>query len=188
MKYYKLSMDTERDNDIICHCQNDCGIQQNELIVGKVYKKWSDKFEFFYVKEEGDIWTDYLANDKGWFLVSNKLKTILDTVETDIQFLQVNIKEKNSEKKKKKYYIANVIKTVDALCLKKSKYFKTEIEDIGTIYTVSKYGIYADRTEHADVFKLSNGQEIPIFVSEKFKKLIEQEKITGISLTEICAI
>ena len=94
----------------------------------------------FYIKEEGDVWTDYLAN---------------------------------------------VIKIVDALCLDKSKYFET---GIGTIYTVSKYGIYADKTDGADVFKVLNRQEIPIFVSEKFKDLIEKVNITGISLTEISVV
>lgn len=98
MKYYKLSMDMERENDIICHYQNDYGIQQNALNTGKV------------------------------------------------------------------------------------------IEGIGTIYTVSKYCIYAEKTDGADVFKLSNRQEIPIFVSEKFKDLIEKENITGISLTEISVV
>lgn len=71
------------------------------------------------------------------------------------------------------------------ICLEKSRYFETEIEGMGTIYTVSGYGIYADKTDGADVFKLSNRQQIPIFVSEKFKDLIERENITGISLAEI---
>jgi len=88
----------------------------------------------------------------------------------------------------KQYYIANIIKVVDALCLDKSEYFETEIEGIGTIYTVSKYGIYSDKTDSADVFKLSNRQEIPIFVSEKFKDLIQKVNITGISLTEISVV
>ena len=74
---------------------------------------------------------------------------------------------------------------MDALCLDKSQYFETEIEGIGIIYTVSKYGIYAEKTEGADVFKLANRQQIPIFVSERFKSLIEEENITGISLIEI---
>ena len=145
MKYYKLSMDMERENDIICHFQNDYGIQQNALNTGKVFENWDDRFEFFYTKEEGDVWTDYLANDKGWFLVSNRLKTLLESVNTDIQFLKVGIKEINNGEDFKQYYIANIIKVVDALCLDKSEYFETEIEGIGTIYTVSKYGIYADR-------------------------------------------
>lgn len=188
MKYYKLSMDMERENDIICHYQNDYGIQQNALNTGKIFENWNDRFEFFYTKEEGDVWTDYLANDKGWFLVSNRLKTLLESVNTDIQFLKVGIKEINNGVDFKQYYIANIIKVVDALCLEKSKYFETEIEGIGTIYTVSKYGIYADKTDGADVFKLSNRQEIPIFVSEKFKDLIEKENIMGISLTEISVV
>lgn len=185
MKYYKLSMDMERENDIVCHYQNDYGIQQNALNVGKFFEGWDDKFEFFYTKDEGDVWTDYLANDKGWFLVSKRLKQLLDSVNTDIQFLEVKIKERNNEKVFNEYYIANIIKVVDALCLDKSQYFATEIEGIGTIYTVSKYGIYADKTDGADVFKLLNKQQIPIFVSETFKDLIERENITGISLVEI---
>ena len=48
MKYYKLSMDMERENDIICHYQNDYGIQQNALNTGKVFENWDDRFEFFY--------------------------------------------------------------------------------------------------------------------------------------------
>lgn len=185
MKYYKLSMNMERENDIVCHYKNDYGIRQNALNTGRFFEDWDDRFEFFYVKEEGDVWTDYLANDKGWFLVSDRLKILLEAVNTDIQFLKVRIKEKNNEEAFDQYYIANIIKVVNALCLDKSQYFVTEIEGIGTIYTVSKYGIYADKTDGADVFKLSDRQQIPIFVSEKFKNLIERENITGISLTEI---
>lgn len=185
MKYYKLSMDMNRENDIICHYENDYGIQQNVLNSGKYFEEWDNKFEFFYRSEEGDVWTDYLANDKGWFLVSDKLKKILEKLNTSIQFLSTNVKESGNEKINRKYYIANIVKVVDALCLDKSQYFETEIEGLGTIYTVSKYGIYAKKTEEADVFKLANRQQIPIFVSEKFKKIIEEENITGISFKEI---
>ena len=185
MKYYKLSMDMERENDIVCHYENYYGIQQNALNIGEKFDKWDDRFAFFYTKEEGDVWTDYLANDKGWFLISSKLKELLELINTDIQFFATKIKEKNSGDVVTGYYVANVIKVVDALCLDKSQYFETEIEGLGILYTVSKYGIYAEKTEGADVFKLANRQQIPIFVSERFKSLIEEENITGISLIEI---
>lgn len=185
MRYYKLSMDMEREHDIVCHYENDFGIKQNELNIGKIYNGWDNRFEFYYDTKEGDIWTDYLANDKGWFVVSDKLKELLESINTDIQFLSVKIKEKNNDNGINQYYIANIIKVVDALCLEKSQYFTTEIEGMGTIYTVSKYGIYAEKTDGADVFKLSNRQQIPIFVSEKFKDLIKENNITGISLVEI---
>lgn len=184
MKYYKLSMDMEREYDIVCHYEKDYDIQQNTLNVGKIYDGWDGKFEFYYLKEEGYVWTDFLANDKGWFVVSDRLKDLLESVNTDIQFLAVKIREKNN-KDMREYYIANIVKVVDALCLNKSQYFETDIQGIGKIYTVSKYAVFSDKTENADVFKLANRQQIPIFVSERFKNLIEKENITGISLLEI---
>jgi len=184
MKYYKLSMDMNRENDIVCHFENVFGIQQNELTLGKAFQGWDGRFEFIYDSAEGDIATDYLANDKGWFVVSEKLKTILEELNTEIQFLPVKIIEKQS-RAKLNYYIANITKLVDALCLENSEYFTTEIPSIGTIYTVSKYAIFASKTQNADVFKLSNRQEMPVFVSEKFKEKIEERDISGICLNEI---
>ena len=185
MKYYKLAMNMERENDIVCHYQNDFGLQQNIFNVGKLYEGWKGNFEFYYDKTEGDILTDYVANDKGWFVVSNKLKNILNTMNTEIQFLPVRIVESNSKEVLKNYYIANIMRVVDALCLEKSDYFETKIPGKGTIYTVSKYGIYGKKTEDSDIFKLANRQEIPIFVSERFKKIMEEKNITGICLREV---
>ena len=187
MEYYKLSVDAEGKNDIICYCENDYGIQQYELSRGEIFDRWDERVQFYYIKEEGDVWTDYLSNDMGWFLVSEKLKRILESVNTDIQFFKTIIKEKNNKTDVREYYIANIIKVVDALCLEKSDYFesKVKIEGYGVRYYVRKYGIYASKTEGADVFKLEKNQEIPIFVSERFKKILEEENITGASLTEI---
>lgn len=188
MRYYKLVMDAEGENDIVCHYRDDLGILQNTFHVGKFYEGWDGRFEFFYDETEGDILTDYVANDKGWFVVSSKLRNMLKTMNTAIQFLPVRIIEKNSKKILEDYAIANILRVVDALCLDKSVYFKTEIPGIGTVYTVSKYGIYAEKTEDSDVFKLANRQEIPIFVSERFKERIEEENVTGICLREIKAV
>lgn len=186
MKYYKLSMDMDRDKDVIFHFKKNYDIPQNTLIVGKRFDDWDGNFEFFYDDGEGEEWTDLIANDKGWFVVSAKLKALLEKVNTEIQFFEVKVTDKNGCICGKKCYIANIIKVVDALCLEKSVYFSTDIEGLGTIYTVSKYGIYENKTECADVFKLAQRQEIPVFASDKFKQLIENESITGIKFTEIC--
>ena len=104
---------------------------------------------------------------------------------TEIQFLPVRIIEKRSERELADYYIANILRVVDALCLEKSEYFETNIPKMGKIYSVLKYGIFSEKTEKSDVFKLANRQEIPIFVSENFKNRIIEEGITGIDLLEI---
>lgn len=188
MKYYKLAMDMKRENDIVCHYENDFGIQQNSLNVGKVFNDWKEEFTFFYDMEEGNIATDYLANDKGWFVVSEKLKNILESINTEIQFLPVEVVEKHQRMNVGNYYVANVVKLIDALCLEKSDYFETEIEELGTIYTVSKYAIYEEKVNDVDVFKLPNHQEIPIFVSERFKNIVEDNAITGIEFLEISVV
>lgn len=184
MKYFKLGMDMSRENDVVCHYDNDYSIQQNEFIIGKKCMDWKKCFQFYYDKNEGEMLTDYLANDKGWFVLSEKLKRLLEAMNTEIQFLPVEILERESNNKHT-YYIANILRLVDALCLENSEYFETEIPSLGTIYTVSKFAVFENRTQNSDIFKLTNRQEIPVFVSENFKNTIEGNNITGIFFTEI---
>jgi hypothetical protein len=108
---------------------------------------------------------------------SYKEASLLDEVVDDVDDLAVANEEK--------YYIANIVKVVDALCLAKSDYFETYIEGKGTIYTVSRYGVYEKKTEGADIFKLDKWQQVPIFVSKKFKRIVESEECTGMSFREI---
>lgn len=105
MKFYKLTMDMDRENDIVCHFDKQFNIPQNTLITGKYYDKWDDKLTIYYSMEEGNIWTDYLANDKGWFLVSDKLKRVLEFVNSDIQFLKVTVEEYKNTNLVKEYYL-----------------------------------------------------------------------------------
>ena len=63
MKYYKLSMDMERENDIVCHYENDYGIQQNVLNIGEKFDKWDDRFAFFYAYCKAYVLDEYENND-----------------------------------------------------------------------------------------------------------------------------
>ena len=184
MKYYELLVDMEREKDIACYSKTE-GIEPQIFMLGKKYNGWDNSFYFYFDENEGNIATDYLVNDKHWFVVSAKLRKILETMNTEIQFLPVRIIEKRSERELADYYIANILRVVDALCLEKSEYFETNIPKMGKIYSVLKYGIFSEKTEKSDVFKLANRQEIPIFVSENFKNRIIEEGITGIALLEI---
>ena len=186
MKYYKLSLDMDRQNDIVCFCDNDFGIKQNELIIGQEFENWNYKFCFIFDIDEGNIITDCLRNNKGWLLFSEKLKLLINkNMNTEIQFLPVEIIEKHNRINIGNYYIANILTKVDALCLDKSEYFETEIEEIGVIYTIKKFAVYDDKVQNKDIFKLSNNQEIPVFASENFKNEVTNNNIIGINLREI---
>ena len=146
MNFYKLSMDMTREDDVILHYNSEHKIELNTFQKGVYYDLREESIEFCYDEDEGKLWTDFLANDKGWFIVSEKLKTILNDVNSDIQFIEIYIVDKENAPVNKKYYIANILKVIDALCLEKSQYFETYIEGKGTIYTVSKNGIYEENS------------------------------------------
>lgn len=185
MKYYKLGIEVSNENDIVCHYKDDLGIQQYEFKTGHTFDRWDGSFKFYYDKSEGEVPTDYLANDMGWFVVSRKLKTIMETLSTNIEYFPVDIIELKSGDSLEGYYIANILTVVDALCLEESDYHKIQTKSVGTIYNVRKYAIYENKVEYSDIFKLGNRQEIPIFVSEIFKKEIENNELTGMEFYEI---
>lgn len=185
MRYYKLSPDMEREGDIILHVKNNCDFGRNAFLNGKRIERVEVVPEFIYKEDEGTIWTDLLVNDKGWFLVSEKLRDLLEQVNTDIQYVDVRISCRGEVEENRKYYVANICKVVDALCLELSKYQSVYVEGKGDIYLVSKYGIYENKTDMADVFKLDRWQQIPIFVSDSFKTKVEEEGLTGMHFVEV---
>ena len=188
MKYYKINFDLERESIIIGQCENRAVVPQNEFEIGRKYSGSVECFTFSFDIEEGEDASDYLPNDNGWFVVSKKLKELIENMNTEIQFLPVLITEKQKRKEIGEYFVANVLMLVDALCLEKSDYFETEIDQIGTIYTVSKFAIFEEKTNGADIFKLANRQEIPLFSSERFKQAVEKNNITGFCFREIRVI
>ncbi|AQY50464.1 hypothetical protein PWEIH_00410 [Listeria weihenstephanensis FSL R9-0317] len=188
MRYYKLLMDSSGDNDIVCHYENDYGIQQYDLKMGKKFDGWNEDFEFYYDVTEGEQATDYLANDMGWLVVSGKLKKVMEDLGVQAEFFAVNIREKTTSTRLNNYYVANIIETVDALCLTESEYFETVTKKAGTVYTIQKYAVYGDRLVEKNIFKLPNRQEIPVFVSAVFKEIVEKQRLTGMEFLEIRVI
>ena len=183
MTYYMLLASEDINEDrIVCLSNDDEDINGYELCIGKEYKRWDGKFQFYYDQDQGSKETDYLVNDMSWFLVSEKLKAILDEMNTSIQYLPVQIKEKNSLKELKGYYVANILTVVNALCLREC----TRGPGFGRLFrNIIKYAIYEKKVKGADIFKLGKGEQIPIFVSEKFKNCFEEHKLTGIDFLEI---
>lgn len=171
MKFYKLGIEVsgENENDIVCHYKDDLGIQQYEFKTGQTFDRWDGSFKFYYDKSEGEVPTDYLANDMGWFVVSRRLKTIMETLNTKIEYFQVDIVELKSGDRLEGYYIANILRVVDALCLEESDYHEIQTKSVGTIYNVRKYAIYESKVENSDIFKLEIDRKF-LFMFQKYLK------------------
>ena len=73
MNYYKIFTNTT-NGDVILHYKEDYGISLNSLVIGKKFDNWDDRFSFYYDKTEGNIWNDCVCNDKGWLVISERLK------------------------------------------------------------------------------------------------------------------
>lgn len=184
MQYYKLMLDDSCEDDIMCHCEETYGIEQYELKKGKFFNSWDQRITFYYDPNEGERQTDYLANNLGWFIVSSKLKGVLDGLEKDnIQYFPVRIINKCTNEPLEGYFVANIINVVDALCLDHSKYSVFEL-DGEKIYSVQKYALTKENVAGKHIFKLKC-DEIPVFVSEEFREEVEKIGIIGCDFQEV---
>jgi hypothetical protein len=148
--------------------------------------RWNDAFTFYYNIDEGNIPTDYLANDKGWFVVSERLRALLDYMNVDCRYIRVPIAEARTKEPLEAYYVANILRTVDCLCLEASEYTTlTTAKRKEPFYSIKKYAVYESGLREIHVFKLANESEIPIFASQRFKDEIENNHFTGMDFQEI---
>ncbi len=188
MKYFKLMLDDSNDNDVVVHCEDTDGFEHYELKEGGFLENWNDNITFYYNLHDGNVFTDYLANNLGWFIVSKKFKDLIKKIEEDVQFLPVNVVgfENKFQIENDKYFVANVLGIVDALNLENSDYSVMDL-DGEKIYSVRKYAVSEDKINNKNLFKLK-GDEIALFVSETFKRLVKESNITGCEFMEIRSI
>lgn len=188
MKYFKLILDDSNDNDVVVYCEDTHGFEQYELKEGNFLENWNDNITFYFNLYDGNIFTDYLANNLGWFIISNKFKDLINIIGGGCQFLPVNVVdfESKSRIEDDEYFVANVLDVVDALNLENSDYSVMDLEG-EKIYSVRKYAVSEEKINKKNSFKLK-GDEIPLFVSETFKQLVEENNITGCEFIEIRTI
>ena len=110
MLYYKVGVDFDRVGDVICHNTKKGNIEIMKYCRAQEEEPMDKDFELLFDKKEGNVLTDLLANDNGWFLVSERFREIiLEQFNTNVQFFDVKIKEVQSRSILEKYYIANIL-------------------------------------------------------------------------------
>ena len=97
MLYYKVGVDFDRVGDVICHNTKKGNIEIMKYCRAQEEEPMDKDFELLFDKKEGNVLTDLLANDNGWFLVSERFREIiLEQFNTNVQFFDVKIKEVQS--------------------------------------------------------------------------------------------
>ena len=122
MKYYKLLYDYEHDNNTILLKINEKTLMfdRYEAEKGIEFNEWKVDIKVDYDNDK-EI-TDYVSNDLGWFIVTDKLKSIIENMENDkIQYLPIRAISNNG-KEVLDVYLVNICNIVDALDLENSKY------------------------------------------------------------------
>ncbi|WP_397538213.1 imm11 family protein [Rummeliibacillus pycnus] len=184
MRYFKLLKDYSNEREIFCLCENTFGWEQYELSEGKQISNWDEKITFYYNPIEGNLAPDYIHNNLSWFIVSPLFETILNEIDNGgVQFLPINIINKENDSSIPGYSIANVVNVIEAINYENSTYSVFELDD-DKFYDFTKYALNENEIKGKHIFKLK-GDEIPIFVSELVKELIEKNNITGCDFLEV---
>ncbi len=177
---YKLMRET-RPRAMACAPKQNYGIRRYELLRGEPFTLWDDSFTFQYHAKKGDIPTDLLYNTMGWLLVSGRLRAALEEMGAEAEYFPVRVEEAQSGKQQPGYWVANLLCKRDALCPEKSEYTTVENKLFGAYRMVKRYALRRNALAGADIFKLPNHQEIPVFVTGRFKERMQEAGFTGLA-------
>lgn len=186
MKYFKLLIDFENNNnDIVCTSSEIFDIEQYEVMEGKYVEKWNEKNTLYFEPTKGARPTDYLSNDLGWFVISDKFKCILEELRiSGVQYLPIRIRNTTNNEVLEGFSVCNIFNLVDALDLANSDYTEFELDENEKIISVKKYALKSSELNGVHIFRLA-GDPFGIFVSEIVKKALIDNRITGCDFLEV---
>ncbi|WP_238885062.1 imm11 family protein [Clostridium sp. YIM B02551] len=183
MKYYSMNYDMDRyeRNGVMAYHGELYGVGQYDVGMGKSITNWDERITFEL--KDGNEMADYIWNNLGWLIVSNKFKeAIAGAKMAGIQFLPVVINDINGESLKD-YYVVNITNLVDAIDMDRSECFKI----MDDLYSFISVVLKKNEIEGFDIFRVM-GNEISEFVSENFVKIIKENKLAGFAFREIKVI
>jgi hypothetical protein len=193
MRYFEIMFDDEnsKENEMVCYADDNFEekykVNQYDINEGKFITNWDNKFTFYYDCNEGTVTNDYLANNLGWFLISPKFKDILLKQNVkNVQYLPVIIKEKNNGCIIESFHVVNITTLTDALDLDNSKYTERTIDNI-KFKSIIKCALKSKYIEGLDLLRIKDNK-FSTYISERIKKEINRNKLTGMDLLEVKVI
>lgn len=190
MKYYKIiySDEYKNPNDMLCYTDDDFeqkfNIKHYDLNKGKVLRDYNEKIIFYYDKNNGNIPTDYIANDLGWFIISHKFKKILENMGiSNVQYIPIEIREESTNDIITGYNIVNIVGLVDGLNLEESVYKVLKVRGQEHI-SVVKPVLDSNKLKDLNLVRIKN-YIFALFASDALKNELEKNNITGCDFLEV---
>lgn len=186
MKYYKLLYDYEKDEDAVFLeiDESSLPIDRYDVEKGVKIEHWSGSIKVSLGPSSGQRMTDYIANDLTWFIVSEKLKKILENTYQDmLQLLPLKVSCDYCSIEQT-VYLANPFDVVDALDLDHSKYSVYALDENETMISIQKYALKSSAVFGHDIFRIKN-DGLSIFISDKLRKELLKNKVSGCDYLEV---
>ena len=186
MEYYLIMLDGEKGNNKYIFAEPCADVEDQYMFQnGKIIKGW-EPMQFECDLKKGSVVTEYLGNSYGWDIFSEKaLGSFGDLISNDVQLLPIKVINKTTKQEISKYFVVNALTILDALDLESSVYTYYDIEGRNEKWlSVIKYGIKGENVREHHIFRLKESPA-DVFVSEKFKKIVEKNKMLGIDFQRV---
>ncbi|MDX6187748.1 hypothetical protein SGQ83_00150 [Flavobacterium sp. Fl-318] len=157
-----------------------------DLIIKKVSQLKDSVEESDDLSDLNTIWEDYLPNNIGFALMSDRLKAIVDlhlTGQEDIDWINCKVWANATFKI---YYILRFNRKLDVLDIENTKYIPNSNRILKPCYSLLKVNFY--NVFHEELSDNLWQINIFIIISEKLKKDIQKGKLTGIEFGKVTVI
>lgn len=195
--YYKMNFDMEAYDNLLAEegyiYSDSCNIEDIEVTGVKkgyfnniIFKSSFDfswpRVEFYYDSEEADKESDFLGNVVRWPVVHKNVKeSIVNNEIQGISFFPVYLVDIRTKEVNNNYYLLFIHNFIDAFDMEKSQYKYNQKYDFYTFVPKKTYINTGNCLEY-DIFRADKSPSM-IFVSEKFKKIIEDNKFNGFAFS-----
>lgn len=113
------------------------------------------------------------------FIVSNRLKSVLEEFEVRAEFFPVRILYEEQEYQKQAYYYCNILDCVDCFDRTRGEY---TFWPSGHVKGINKLAIDEDTAAGHDLFRIANGGEYIVCTSDRVAAAIIEQKCRGVVL------
>jgi hypothetical protein len=174
VKVYYLEANSDDYNYLTLRNDNDWG--KFDLFDGRsLINDWAP-FDVKVVKGKKRKWGDVAILSAGVLAITEKSKVALENLIKDsVELLPLTFEGQS-------FYILNVVNMVDGLDKQKSEY---DTFDDGRIMHVTKYEFKPEIVRGHHIFKIPEFERGRIYVSDEFKKVVDENNLIGYDLDEL---